>query len=139
MTKSNPISEYLSYSLAAAHRNVHLSLTRPLKDMGVQVETWRVLETLNGGAGYTMGQLAAIVLMNPPALTKLVDRMVADGLVQRRISTEDQRSVHLALTDIGRETVAKIRRLIEEEDRQLIERLGPQKAKQLQQALAVLH
>ena len=69
MTKSNPISSYLSYSLAAAHRNVHLSLTKQLKDLGVQIETWRILETLNDDQGYTMGQLAEIVLMNSPALT----------------------------------------------------------------------
>ena len=34
----------------------------------------------------TMGDLAELVLMNPPTLTKLVDRMVADGLVHRKIA-----------------------------------------------------
>ncbi|MEM7546195.1 MAG: MarR family transcriptional regulator [Pseudomonadota bacterium] len=138
MSKSHPISGYLSYSLAAAHRNIHLSLGRQLKNLGVQIETWRILETLNGDQGHTMGQLADIVLMNPPALTKLVDRMVADGLVQRRISVEDQRSIQLILTDIGLVMVEKIRRHVEDEDRQMLERLGPRKAKQLQQALEIL-
>lgn len=138
MTKSNPISGYLSYSLAAAHRAVHQNLSRQLKAAGVQVEVWRILETLSNDQGYTMGQLADIVLMNPPALTKLVDRMVADGLVQRRISLEDQRSIQLILTDLGLDTVARIRRHVEEEDRQMLARLGPRKAKQLQQALAIL-
>lgn len=138
MTKSNPISGYLSYSLAAAHRNVHLNLTRQLKDLGVQIETWRILETLNDDQGYTMGQLAEIVLMNPPALTKLVDRMVSEGLVQRRISEEDQRSIQLTLTDVGLNMVAKIRHHVEDEDRIMLARLGPRKAKQLQQALRIL-
>ncbi len=138
MTKSNLISSYLSYSLAAAHRNVHLSLTKQLKDLGVQIETWRILETLNDDQGYTMGQLAEIVLMNPPALTKLVDRMVSDGLVQRKISDEDQRSIKLILTDVGLDMVARIRHHIEAEDRIMLARLGPRKAKQLQQALKIL-
>ena len=138
MTKSNPISSYLSYSLAAAHRNVHLSLTRHLKDLGVQIETWRILETLNDDQGYTMGQLAEIVLMNPPALTKLVDRMVSDGLVQRKISDEDQRSIMLILTDVGLDMVARIRHHVEDEDRIILARLGTRKAKQLQQALKIL-
>lgn len=138
MTKSNPISGYLSYSLAAAHRNVHLNLTRQLKELGVQIETWRILETLNDDQGYTMGQLAEIVLMNPPALTKLVDRMVSDGLVQRKISDEDQRSIQLILTDVGLDMVAKIRHHVEDEDRIMLSRLGPRKAKQLQQALKIL-
>lgn len=138
MPDSNPISSYLSYSLAAAHRAVHKSLAQLLKRHGLQVEGWRVLETLDKGDGYTMGQLADIVLMNPPALTKLVDRMVADGLVQRRISEDDQRSIQLVLTDIGLLTAEKIREAVEDEDRLMIERLGPRKAKQLQQALAIL-
>ena len=138
MTKSNPISGYLSYALAAAHRNVHLNLTRQLKELGVQIETWRILETLNDDQGYTMGQLAEIVLMNPPALTKLVDRMVSDGLVQRKISDEDQRSIKLILTDVGLDMVAKIRHHVEDEDRIMLSRLGPRKAKQLQQALRIL-
>ncbi len=138
MTKSNPISGYLSYSLAAAHRNVHLNLTRQLKDLGVQIETWRILETLNDDQGFTMGRLAEIVLMNPPALTKLVDRMVSDGLVQRKISDEDQRSIQLILTDVGLDMVAKIRHHVEDEDRIMLSRLGPRKAKQLQQALRIL-
>ena len=138
MTKSNTISGYLSYALAAAHRNVHLNLTRQLKELGVQIETWRILETLNDDQGYTMGQLAEIVLMNPPALTKLVDRMVSDGLVQRKISDEDQRSIKLILTDVGLDMVAKIRHHVEDEDRIMLSRLGPRKAKQLQQALRIL-
>ena len=138
MTKSNPISGYLSYALAAAHRNVHLNLSRHLKEMGVQIETWRILETLNDDQGYTMGQLAEIVLMNPPALSKLVDRMVSDGLVQRKLSEEDQRSIKLILTDVGRDMVGKIRHHVEDEDRIMLSRLGPRKAKQLQQALRVL-
>ena len=48
-----------------------------------------------------MSELAEIVLMNPPAMTKMVDRMVADGLVQRQIGREDQRRVTLILTEHG--------------------------------------
>ena len=40
----NPIESYISYTLAAAHRAVHQSLTAALKEHGVQVEVWRVLE-----------------------------------------------------------------------------------------------
>ena len=39
------ISQYLFYNLAAAHRKLHTNLNMKLKDLGVQVETWRVLET----------------------------------------------------------------------------------------------
>ncbi len=51
----NPIDSYISYTLAAAHRAVHQSLTAALKEHGVQVEVWRVLETLDAEPSQTMG------------------------------------------------------------------------------------
>ena len=66
--------------MASTHRN-YLNLAKQLHSFGIQVETWRILETLDQTDNLTMSGLAKIVLMNPPALTKMVDRMVADGLV----------------------------------------------------------
>ena len=132
------ISQYLFYDLAAAHRKLHTSLNIKLKDLGVQVETWRVLETLGSGENYTMGELAEIVLMNPPTLTKLVDRMVANGLVHRQLAPEDHRRVRLVLTDAGLELVGKIRRQVEVQNEDIVERLGEENARLVQEALRSL-
>ena len=132
------ISQYLFYDLAAAHRKLHTSLNMKLKALGVQVETWRVLETLGSGEHHTMGELAEIVLMNPPTLTKLVDRMVANGLVHRQLAPEDHRRVRLVLTDAGLELVGKIRRQVEVQNEDIVERLGEENARLVQEALRSL-
>ena len=132
------ISQYLFYDLAAAHRKLHTSLNMKLKALGVQVETWRVLETLGSGENHTMGELAEIVLMNPPTLTKLVDRMVANGLVHRQLAPEDHRRVRLVLTDAGLELVGKIRRQVEVQNEDIVERLGEENARLVQEALRSL-
>jgi DNA-binding MarR family transcriptional regulator len=124
----NPIESYISYTLAAAHRAVHQSLTAALKEHGVQVEVWRVLETLDAEPSQTMGELARIVLMNPPTLTKMVDRMVMDGLVHRQAGKSDQRQVNLMLTDLGRKRMAQIREVVQSEDEAICNLLG-EKAK----------
>ena len=72
------ISRFLFYDLAAAHASC-MSLNSRLKELNVQVETWRVLETLSSDEKRTMSEVAAIVLMNPPTLTKLVDRLSQMG------------------------------------------------------------
>lgn len=120
----NPIESYISYTLAAAHRAVHQSLTTALKQHGVQVEVWRVLETLDAQPSQTMGELAKIVLMNPPTLTKMVDRMVMDGLVHRQAGKNDQRQVNLMLTDLGRKRMAQVREVVQCEDDALCNLLG---------------
>lgn len=120
MTHPNdPFGGHLSYALAAAHRTVSQSLNARLRKRGIQLEAWRVMECLDPGEKLTMGELAKRALLNPPALSKLVDRMVSDGLVHRQISREDQRQVHLLLTDLGRARMLQVRADVEEEDRAL--------------------
>ena len=68
-----PITTSLTYLLAQANRLVSGALERLLAAEGAQVEHWRVLEVLSDEQGRSMGELAQLVLMNPPALTKLMD------------------------------------------------------------------
>ncbi len=132
------VDSYISYALAAAHRKLHTELSQKLKALNVQVETWRVLQSLRASEGITMRELAEVVLMNPPTLTKLVDRMVADGLVQRQLSPIDQRRVQLALTDLGLSLSEKIALHVEEQDDRIIEAIGSEKARLLREALDTL-
>lgn len=122
--RSHPLSRYISHSLAAAHREIHTSLSNRLKAYGVQVEAWRVMETLDEMPQVTMSQLAALVLMNPPTLTKLVDRMVSDNLVHRQIARKDQRQVNLVLTDLGLKRIAQIRDEVRSEDKRIVDMVG---------------
>lgn len=125
---TTPISEYISYALAAAHREVHSSLSARLKEFGVQIEAWRIMETLDIKPTVTMSELASLVLMNPPTLTKLVDRMVSDGLVHRQIARRDQRQVNLVLTDLGSKRMGQIRNEVRSEDDQILASIGPENA-----------
>ncbi|WP_419913037.1 MarR family winged helix-turn-helix transcriptional regulator [Hoeflea sp.] len=132
------MSAYLSYSLAAAHRRLSVELNRELKKMGVQIETWLVLQTLQTGHGYTMTELAGIVLMNPPTLTKLVDRMVAEGLVQRQLDVEDNRRVQLMLTDLGMDVCQKVTEHVEAQNDMIVRTIGEERATILREVLETL-
>jgi DNA-binding MarR family transcriptional regulator len=72
------------------------------------METWEfdVLATLRRSRGpLTPGALAATVLIGSAALTNRVDRLVSRGLVSRETVPGDRRSLHIALTEAGRELV----------------------------------
>lgn len=127
----NPIQDYLSYALAAAHRKVSTSLNSRLKQHGIQIEAWRILETLESGQRLTMGQLAEVVLMNPPTLTKLVDRMVSDGLVHRQVAQNDHRQINVLPTALGQKRMMQIRREVEEQDADMLKMLGRKDAEKL--------
>jgi len=131
----SPIYNYLSYALAAAHRKVNTSLSARLRKHGLQIETWRVLETPDAGNRLTMGELAEIVLMNPPTLTKLVDRMVSDGLVPRQVAQNDQRQINVLPTALGRKRMMQIRQEIQDQDSAILDQLGKSETEQLIQLL----
>jgi DNA-binding MarR family transcriptional regulator len=132
---TSPVENHLSYALAAAHRSLTQTLSERLKKHGVQIEAWRILEFLDNGERLTMGRLAELALINRPALSKVVDRMVADGMVHRQIATSDQRQINLLLTAIGKKRMMQIRQEIVEQEDEMLSRIGAVQQKELVAAL----
>lgn len=118
------LNDYLAYLVAQTHRKLHGDLERELQAEGVSVEQWRMLEVLSGRNGLSMGEIADLVLMNHPALTKMTDRMVARGLVHRLPDPQDQRRVLVTITNMGFELFERVREHVEEQNSALEERLG---------------
>jgi DNA-binding MarR family transcriptional regulator len=133
-----PITHYLAYLLAQANRQVTAQLAEALNDEGVQIEHWRILEVLSDEQGRSMGELAELVLMNHPALTKTIDRMVSNGFVHRRADAEDSRRVLVYITDHGLELVGRLKECVDQHHEALNAAVGSKKAEQLKKLLGDL-
>ena len=99
---------YLAYLLARASRAVSGEFHESLKRWGLTVPEWRVLACLADAEGLAVTELAAMSIMKQPRLTKLLDRMEALGLVQRRPDARDRRRVRIHPTPEGRARVAPV-------------------------------
>lgn len=130
-----PISNYLAYLVAHAHRKLHGELEKSLQEEGVSVEVWRMLEVLSDGRGRSMGEIAELVLMNHPTLTKMTDRIVARGLVHRAPDPDDQRRVLVYATDLGLALVERVRGRALSQNTALEEHLGTRRTEELRQLL----
>jgi DNA-binding MarR family transcriptional regulator len=89
---------------------VHAGLVRELDAElqaahGLPLHEYEVLLTVdNASAGrLRMTELASSVLLSQSGLTRLVDRLERDGLVERERCTADRRGFHVRLTGRGRE------------------------------------
>jgi len=133
-----PYADQLPYLLAQANRHVHGDLQTMLKSKEVPVEQWRILQVLSDGRGRSMGDLAKAVLMNHPALTKTIDRMIMRALVHRRHDPDDNRRVLVHISEFGSDLVAQCEKQIASYEDQLAERLGPRNAAQLRRLLHTL-
>lgn len=137
-SEKRPITEYVTYLLAQAHRALHLQLEERLRAEGVHVEHWRILEILSDKKGRSMGELADLVLMNHPALTKMLDRMVANGLVHRTTDPADQRRVLVFVTDRGMDLFERIQAQVVDHDGAIANAFGKRKTNSLKTLLEEL-
>lgn len=131
-----PITTSLTYLLAQANRVVSATLERLLALEGATIEQWRVLEVLSDEQGRSMGELAQLVLMNHPALTKLMDRIVSRGWVHRAADLADSRKVLVYITDAGLEFAARLRERVAEYHDAID--AGDRRAEQLKRLLGTL-
>ncbi|MBL8332725.1 MAG: MarR family transcriptional regulator [Rubrivivax sp.] len=137
-TKRNALDQDLGHLLDLAHRRVGADLERVLAGAGVQRDEWRVLVVLADEQGRSMGELAQVVAMNHPTLTKLIDRMVAKGWVLRSLDERDSRRVLVYVTDLGLALARRLEAPVAEHRQSLSARLGARQARELQALLARL-
>lgn len=78
-------------------------LERRLKPLGVDISRWRVLISLYEDRRLSVSEIAEFAVLKLNTTTKIVQRMVADGLVQTRVRPTDGRVTEVSLTEKGKE------------------------------------
>ena len=73
---------------------------------------------------------AKLLAIQPITLTRLIDRLCASGLVERRADANDRRANRLYLTSAARPLMTKLRALREEINQTALAHLKPDEADQ---------
>ena len=77
-------------------------------EFGVSVSMFRVLAALTEEDGQRLGRLAEMTSIEMSTLSRLVGSMMRKGLVWRRRSSDNARTVEIGLTARGRELAGKL-------------------------------
>ncbi len=95
-------------ALLVAHRRLTTRMDHELRERaGMDLDEYDVLHQLHrAGRPLRMGELAERVLITRPTVTRLVARLVDDGLVERSPDAHDRRTVRVSLSDEGRARLA---------------------------------
>lgn len=113
MTRSKPTPAVDDADLAARLRVSVTRLSRRLRQestTGLSPSQTSALSAVFNHGPLTLGRLAEHEGVAPPSITKVVDKLEADGLVQRTTDPDDKRVTNVAVTDAGRDLVGEIRR-----------------------------
>ena len=92
---------------------------------GMTRAQWAVLLRLERREGLKQSELAEALDIQPITLTRLVDRLCANGLVERRADPNDRRAKKLYLTAAARPLIDRIADRIEELSETVLDGIAP--------------
>jgi DNA-binding MarR family transcriptional regulator len=132
------VEQLLPYLLARASHLVSAAFYARLRRRGISVRRWRLLAMLWDGGGMTIGALSRSILIEQSSTTRLVDRAVADGLVDKRADARDRRRVRVHITPAGRDYIADLIEDAAQVDRAIAAEVDPQATTELKATLRTL-
>lgn len=90
------------------------------------LQQYNVLRILRGagGGGLPTLEIGERMVERQPGVTRLVDRLVKKGLVERTRGAEDRRLVLCTITSTGLEVLSRLDCVVEDADTRMIDALG---------------
>lgn len=117
--------------LQSAARLSRTMLASRLLQQGLYAGQDQVMLSLDDEDGQTPGALAGKLGVRPPTITKTINRLQAQGFLERRASDTDSRQAHIFLTDSGRETIRSIEKSVRKTEKQAMKGLDKKDQKAL--------
>jgi DNA-binding MarR family transcriptional regulator len=81
------------------------------RTLGLTRAQWQVLAHVNRQEGLSQSALAEILEIEPITLVRLIDRLEASGLIERRVHPKDRRVRLIYLTDKARPVLGRMQEL----------------------------
>ena len=100
--------EMLPYLLSRVSSRTNQLWVRQLREHGLTIGRWQVLNVLSTYDGSRIGTIADLSGGEQPAVSRVIDQMERDGLVKRRPSLNDTRAVEVWITQLGRDIYSEL-------------------------------
>lgn len=134
--ENNPIAKQLLHSLMQFRSHFRLKAYKGLKP-----SEYKLLFTIRSAKKHHRGDLSVSCLskrlqVTAPSVTQIINRLEADGLVERRMDPNDRRSVHVMLTEAGEQVTEKVLDAYLSKLQGLIDHFGVEKSQQFTELLS---
>ena len=108
------------------------------RQFGISRAQWTVLIRLDRCEGLKQAELAEMLDLQPISLTRLLDRLAANGLIERRPDPHDRRANRLYLTPAARPLIEELSHLGEDMMKTVLEGIDDASREQLLRELGVM-
>jgi MarR family transcriptional regulator for hemolysin len=97
-----PVTREIAVNLMDVARMLRTYADQRARQFGISRAQWVVLLRLDRSEGLKQSELAEILDLQPISLTRLLDRLADNGLIERRADPNDRRANRLYLTPAAR-------------------------------------
>jgi DNA-binding MarR family transcriptional regulator len=122
--------------LHSAARLSRTALAARLLAHGFYAGQDQIMLALDGEDGQTPGKLAGMLGVRPPTITKTINRLQAQGFVEKRASEDDGRQAHIYLTAAGRDAIKAIEKSVRKAEKQALRGFDKKEQKALSKLLS---
>lgn len=128
----------VGFSLHDVARLMKRDFDRRAREQGLTRARWQVLWNLARREGIHQAALADLLNVAPISLTRQLDRLEEEGLVERRPDPGDRRRFRLYLTDRAQPALDNLRKLAEQTRRRTLAGLSREDVEALQRMLSAM-
>ncbi|HTV68403.1 MAG TPA: MarR family transcriptional regulator [Rhizobiaceae bacterium] len=122
--------------LHSAARLSRTALAARLLAHGFYAGQDQIMLALDDEDGQTPGKLAGKLGVRPPTITKTINRLQAQGFVEKRASEDDGRQAHIYLTVTGRDAIKAIEKSVRKAEKQALRGFDKKEQKALSKLLS---
>ena len=110
-SESFQVDRYPFYQLNRVASRYNIVIDAELRQIDIDIPTWRVLMILGETCPQPIGQVAKLAVINLSTMMRIMERMEKAGLIKSGSSASDGRVTELTLTAAGRTKLAAARKV----------------------------
>jgi MarR family transcriptional regulator for hemolysin len=103
-----PVNREIAFNIMDVARMLRTYADQLARHFGISRAQWGVLVRLDRSEGLKQSELAEILDLQPISLTRLLDRLAENGLIERRADPNDRRANRLFLMPAARPLLAQL-------------------------------
>ncbi len=128
-------SQGVGAHIGRARRTIVEAIDKELAPLDISHAQWIVVMLLGDGAASTAAELCKILIYDPGAMTRLLDRLEKKGVLRRVRTRDDRRTVRLELTAGGDKLYPRILEALVQVFNRLLHGFNKGEVQQLEQLL----
>jgi MarR family transcriptional regulator, transcriptional regulator for hemolysin len=128
----------ISLKLTIMTRQLRLHFDKAVALTGLTRSQWALIVVVARNPGTSQRIIAQALEMSEASAGRLIDRLVSDGLLERRPHTEDRRAWCIFLTDRAKPLLDKIAAIATEVEKEAFDGMDDAQLKQFQSQLELI-